>query len=256
MQTYKTIEDFGKILALFKGFQVEERGVTEISNALEMTASKVSRMLRTLENERFFERNLDTGKYRLGFAFFELGMAYAFHFPLRKIIRPHIEHIAKGLGLTASWGIFQNDNVIVVDRIQNLNIDLMSYRIGLNLPIHSTSIGKILLAYFPEEKQDRVIKSIKLNKFTEKTIVDPISIKEKLKIYRELGYATDEGETHEELNCIAVPIKNQKGEVIAAVNLMAEQSQASAEELFKHSAYLKERAMFISRQLGYTLFES
>jgi IclR family KDG regulon transcriptional repressor len=250
-QGYKTLRDLAKITSLFNTLQIEERSITEISRALGMLPSKVSRMIRTLENEGFFEKNLENGKYRLGVQFFELGMAYVFNFPLRKVLRPHLEQIFKELNLTTSWGILRNDKVIVVDRIQNLNIDLLAHRIGLNVPIHSTSIGKALLAYLPEKEQDRILRSTNLVKFTDATIIDQKLIKRRLKLVRERGYSTDEGETHVDLNCMAAPIRNGNGEVIAAINLMDEKSRRSAGNLFKLAGYLKERAMFISRQLGY-----
>ncbi len=250
-QGYKTLRDLAKIISLFNTFEVDERSVTEISKALGMLPSKVSRMLRTLETEGFFERNAETGKYRLGIGFFELGMVYAFNFPLRKIIRPHIEQMAKELNLTASCAILRNSRVVVIDRVQNLNIDLLAYRIGLNLPVHSTSVGKVLLAYLSEEEQDRILHSGNLDKFTDATVVDHKLIKEKLRLVRERGYATDEGETHQDLNCIAAPIRNGNGKVIAAINLTDEKSQTNVKKLFQFAAYLKERALFVSRQLGY-----
>ena len=250
-QEYKTLKDSAKIFSLFNNVQVEERGVTEISKALAMSPSKVSRMLGTLEREGLFEKNAETGKYRLGIGFFELGIVYAFHFPLRKIIRPHIEQMAKELNLTASWGILRNSKVIVVDRVQNLHIDLLAYRIGLNLPIYTTSIGKVLLAYVSEEEQDRILQSVSLVKFTDATIVDKKLIKGNLRIVRERGYATDGGETHEDLNCIAAPVRNGTRDVIAAINVKDEQSRTSAEKLFQFADELKERAFFISCQLGY-----
>ncbi len=250
-QGYKTLRDLAKIISLFNTFQVDERSVTEISRALGMLPSKVSRMLRTLEGEGFFEKNLQNGKYRLGVRFFELGITYVFNFPLRKVLRPHLEQIFKELNFTTSWGILRNDKVIVVDRIQNLNIDLLTHRLGLNLPIHSTSIGKTLLAHLPEKEQDRILKSTNFIKFTNHTIIDQKLIRKHLKHVLERGYSTDQGETHEDLNCIAAPIRNGSGEVIAAINLMDEKSRTRAEKLFGFADYLKEKAMFISRQLGY-----
>jgi len=250
-QNYKSFKDLAKILSLFNDPQEGERSVTQISKMLEMSPSKVSRMLRTLEVEGFFEKNSETGKYRLGIEFFVLGIVYVLHFPLRKIIRPHIEQIAKELNLTASWGILKNSKVIVVDRVQNLTTDLVSHRIGLNLPIHSTSVGKVLLAYLPAEEQDRILQSCRLPRFTSSTIMDKKILKKNLNLIREKGYSTDQGETHENLNCIAAPLKNGNGDVIAAVSLMAEKSKTSADKLFQFADYLKEKALFISRQLGY-----
>lgn len=254
-QNYKTLISLAEILSLFNDRQASEMAVTEISTALQMPPSKVSRMLRTLESKQFFEKNSHTGKYRLGIRFFELGLIYALHLPLRKIIRPHIEQIAKEVNLTASWAILSNSKVIVIDRVQNLTTDLVSHRMGLNLPIHTTSVGKVLLAYLPEEEQDRILQSIALTKHTNTTIADKKLLRENLKLIRKRGYSTDEGETHENLNCIAAPLKNDTGDVIAAVSLMDENSRTSGDKLFQFADYLKEKTLFISRQLGY-LYDS
>lgn len=183
--------------------------------------------------------------------FFELGTVFLFHSHLRRIIRPHIEEMARELNVVASWSILKNYKVIIMDRIQNLNIDLFVRRIGLNEYIHATSMGKVLLAYLPDEKQDGVLQSIPLIKFTDSTIVDPKLIKGELRLIRERGYATGEGERHEDLNGMAAPIWNSKEEVIAAIHLMDEKSRTSGEKLFQFADYLKEKALFISRQLGY-----
>jgi DNA-binding IclR family transcriptional regulator len=251
MHEYKTLKDLTKIILLFNTFQFEERSVTEISKILNMLPSKVSRMLGTIEKDGFLEKNPETKKYRLGIRFFELGVVYAFHLPLRRIIRPHIEQMAKELNLTVGWAILRNNRVIVVDRIQNMNIDMLAQRIGLNLPIHTTAIGKLLLAYLPEEEQDKILESIDLVKLTDTTMVDKKLIKENLKVIKERGYATDEGETHEDLNGIAAPIKNSTGDVVAAIHLMGENSRTSPQEFFQFASFLKEKALFISRQLGY-----
>jgi IclR family transcriptional regulator, KDG regulon repressor len=250
-EKYRTIHNLTSILRLFNDFGIEERGVTEISKTLHMTPSTVSRMMEALEGEGFFERNPETGKYRLGIGFFELGIIYAFNFPLRKIIRPHVEQMAKEMALTASWGILKNSKIIVIDRVHNPSIDLFTYRMGLNIPIHSSSIGKVLLAHLPVEEQTRILKSAKMEKFTEATVTDLNLIKRSLPAVKDAGYAVDQGETYKDINCIAVPIKNGAGQVIAAINLMDEDSRSGSDKILGLSDYLKEKAVFISRQLGY-----
>jgi len=248
---YNTVHDILNVLKFFNSFDVEEKSVSEISKGLKITPSKTSRIMQSLEGQGFFEKNVVTGKYRLGMGFFELGMVYAFNFPLRKIIRPHIEQMAKELGLTASWAILKNTKVVVIDRVQNLSIDLFTYRLGLNIPVHSSSIGKVLLAHLPDEEQDKILRSVRMTRFTDATIVEPDVLKESLKTIRERGYATDEGETYKDINCIATPIRDSAGEVIAAINLMDENSRNTSEKIFQFVEYLKEKALFISRQFGY-----
>ena len=254
MQEYKTLKDLARILSLFNNYQTEALSVAEISKAVGMSPSKVSRMLGTLEGEWLFEREERNGKYRLGIMIFELGVAYAYHFPLRKIMRPHIEQMATEIQVTVSWGILKKNRVIVLDRIQNIPIDVLAYRVGLNMPVHSTSIGKVLLAYLPEEECKRILKSIDLNKVTDATLTEPKKIIQHLKMIRERGFATDEEETYEGINCISVPIRNGSGQVICAISLMDEKSRTGRKQLFGHIGYLKEKALFISRQLGFRSF--
>ena len=252
MQEYKTLRDLAKVLLLFNTFQSEERSVTEISKSLNMLPSKVSRILATIEKDGFVEKSPQTNKYRLGIRFFELGMVSVFHFPLRKVVRPHIEQMSRELNLTVSWAILRSSRVIVVDRFQNMNIDMLTYRIGLNIPLHSTSVGKILLAYLPEEEQTRILQSCDLLKFTDATCIDIELIKKHLELVKRRGYSTDEGETHSDLNCIGAPIRDNRGDVIAAINVMDEKSRTSLEKLLQWVPYMQEKALFISRQLGYS----
>jgi IclR family transcriptional regulator, KDG regulon repressor len=251
MLEYKTVKDLMKVLMLFNTFQCDEKGVAEISKDLHMLPSKVSRMLATMEKDGFVERNHDTNKYRLGMALFELGLVYAFHFPLRRILRPHIEQMAKEMNMTASWGILRENRVVVVDHMRNMNVDLLANRMGLILPVHTTSIGKALLAYLTQEEQNRILGSVNLPKLTEASLVDRELLKKSLNLVRQRGYSTDEGETHTDLNCIAAPVKDAGGKVVAAINLTDEKARTSVEKLHELAPYVKDKALFVSRQLGY-----
>ena len=250
-QKYKTLKDLARIISLFNNLEVGELGVAEISRELTFAPSKVSRMLKTFEDDDFFKQNPDTGKYRLGPRFFELGLAYAYQLPMRKLMRPHIEQLAEQLKMTVSWGIINQNRVIVLDRIQMMGLDLLAHRIGTNLPIHSTSIGKVLLAHLPEKELNQILRSIKLVKYTKQTVVDPKLIRKNLNLIREKGYAYDERETAENTICIAAPIKDGNGAVTAAINLTDVISNTSPDQMMKHVPLLRDRALFISRQLGY-----
>jgi DNA-binding IclR family transcriptional regulator len=248
---YKTLKDLVRIISLFNSYEIEERSVTEISKLLGMHPSKVSRMLSTLETEGFFRKNPQTRKYRLGIEFFRLGIAYAHHSPLRKIVRPHLEQMAKEVSLTAACGVLKNGNIVLIDRVENLTIDLISVRLVLNLPIHATAIGRALLAYVPENEQGLILRSVELKKFTSSTVVDLSSIKENLNLIRKNGYAVDLGETHEDVNSIAAPVKSSDSRVVAAIGLTGDKLQLPRDKVPKLLPYLAEKAYFISRQLGY-----
>jgi DNA-binding IclR family transcriptional regulator len=90
-----------------------------------------------------------------------------------------------------------------------------------------------------------------LVKNTDATVIDPEIIKENLKLFRKRGYSTDEEETLEGVVAIAVPIKDSNGQVIASISLNDEKSRTSPDKLFGKVDYLMEKALFISRQLGF-----
>ncbi len=247
---YKTLLDLGKILALFEDGHGEEESVSNIAQSLQMLPSKVSRMLKTLDRIGLFEKNNETGRYRIGGRFLQVGLLYALNHPLRNILLPHLEQICAELHLATSWAIFRNNRIIIVDRVgarQSPRLHLL----GSGPPLHSSSYGKLFLAYLDPKEREHVLESLNLIKLTSRTITDLKTIREELVLLRERGYSSDMGETDEQLQSLAVPIRNQHGEVVAAVAVGSIAMRVPAEEFLGSAAYLTEKGLFISRQLGY-----
>jgi DNA-binding IclR family transcriptional regulator len=249
-QGYKTLRDLARILSYISTIGTETIGVTEIAKGVQMLPSKVSRMLSTLEDEGFFERESATGRYSLGGRFFELGMLYVYNNPLRMIFHPHLEQITAELKLASSFAIFRKDKIVVVDKI---NIVGSGVRHDFNLPIHSSSFGKVFLAALSDEEARRVLETTDLTELTDATIIDPETIVRGLARVREAGCGIDDGETEEGLTGIAVPVRDATGSLVAALNaLIHQKSPVRPEQKSQISSYLKAKAFFISKQLGYS----
>ena len=249
-QGYKTLKDLSRILSYISTIGTETIGVTEIAKGVQMLPSKVSRMLSTLEGEGFFERESITGRYSLGGRFFELGMLYVCNNPLRMIFHPHLEQITAELKLASSFAIFRNNKIIVVDKI---NIVGSGVRHDFNLPVHSSSFGKVFLASLSDEEARAVLKTTDLTSFTSATITDPKVIVRGLSQVRKEGYAIEIGEMQEGLSSIAVPVRDATSGLVAALNILVyPKSPLGAEQQSQIANYLKAKAFFISKQLGYT----
>lgn len=247
---YKTLKDLSRILSYISSVGTETIGITETARELDMLPSKISRMLSTLEKEGFFERETTTGRYSIGGRFFELGMLYVVNNPLRMIFHPHLEQITAELKLASSFAIFRNNKIIVVDKI---NIVGSGVRHDFNLPLHSSSFGKVYLASLPDDQALKVLKSGELPRFTDATITDPKLIIKNLAHIRKYGYAIEVGEIQEGLASIAVPIRDATNGLAAALNILAYLTTPFGTERQKEIAsYLKAKAFFISKQLGYT----
>ena len=247
---YKTLKDLSRILTYVSMVRTETMGVTEIARELHMLPSKVSRMLSTLESEGFFERQTITGRYSIGERFFELGMLYVVNNPLRMIFHPHLEQITAELKLASSFAIFRNNKIIVVDKI---NIVGSGVRHDFNLPIHSSSFGKVYLASLSDDEALKVLKAGELTSFTNATITDPKAIVKSLAQVRKEGYALEIGEIQEGLSSIAVPVRDATNSLVAALNILAYRSTPLGPGRQTEVAiYLRAKAFFISKQLGYT----
>jgi IclR family transcriptional regulator, KDG regulon repressor len=247
---YKAFHDLGRILSFFESVGGEERSISEIAKGLGMLHSRMSRMLKTLEFEGLVERNADTGKYGLGARFLQLGMLYVTNYPLRQIILPHLQQVARDLNVLVGWGSFKNDRVVVVDRL-SFDKDSPTHLFGSNMPIHTSSYSKVFLAYLPGDERERILKSLKLIKFTKTTITDLNKMRKELETVKKQGYAMDDGETREDLLGLAAPILNGSGNIVAAMTISVRKSQMTDASLAKLVEYLTTKTSFISRQLGY-----
>jgi IclR family transcriptional regulator, KDG regulon repressor len=246
---YKTLKDFSRILSLFETQDAQEQRVSDIAKSLQMLPSKASRMLRTLELEGLVEKNPHTGRYGIGARFLRIGLLYVLNHPLRRVILPHVEQTARDLGLLSAWGIFKNGKAVIVDRIRAGNSPPV-HLIGSDVPLHSSSYGKLFLAYAPKEEGERLVGSLSYVPLTPRTITGPNALRKELGRVREKGYAIDDGETHEGIVGIAAPIFDDSDGLVAALTVSGKGMEFSRDRK-KEIAYLTEKALFISRQLGH-----
>ena len=245
---YKTLSDFTRIIALFEEPAVEERGVSDIAKSLQMLPSKVSRMLKTLEADDWVEKSPHTGKYRIGVRFLQAGLLYVSNHTLRRLILPHVEQMAREMGLLSGWGIFKNGKVIIVDRIRIKNGPLV-HLLGSDVPLHSSSYGKLFLAYLTGQELDGMLQSMMFNILTPKTISTADALKNELTRVREMGYAVDEEETREGIIGFAAPVFDDSNNLVAAITISGPTNEFSHDRVLEVS-YLREKGLFISRQLG------
>lgn len=245
----KTVFKIVEIFSLFSQ-EKEEIGVREVSRILHFSPSNVYRLLSSLKSFGFLEKD-ERKHYRLGEKIFEIGALYSYHFPVRKIIRPHAEELALKFGVGVHFGIpskTQPHSAIIIDRILGAQSTAPIHRITLNVPLHSAGVGKAILAFLPSAKRNKIVKELVLTKFTGNTITNKKRLFSELNWIRENGFALDREETHNNLFCIAAPIfQNQT--LVGALSLSGSVERFNEETINEIAKVLKEKTMFISRQL-------
>jgi DNA-binding IclR family transcriptional regulator len=207
-----------RILDLF-----DERGRalsgTEISERLGMNRASVFRILTNLEEAEYLEKDVETSKYTLGLRLYNLGKLAEPHAKLKKIARPFLEKMNRRCGETVHLAVLHQGEALYLDKIEGTKTIRVISRVGSKLPAHCSGVGKVLLAGLAEKKLEQIIKEKGLKRFTGKTITDVTRLKQEIAKFQELGYAIDDEEIEEGLKCAAAPLRDSKGDVLAAISV-------------------------------------
>lgn len=248
----KAVFMISEILSLFS-IQKEEIGVREVSQILNLHPSGVYRLLSSLGKCGFLEKDLRK-RYRLGLRLFEIGSLFPDHFPLRRIVRPHVEQLAREFGATVRFAIPGKTSpysAIVIDRVEveSVRLAVPVPRVSLNVPLHSSGLGKAILAFLPPEQARKVIKNLVLSKFTRNTIKNKKELYSELRRIREKdGFALDRAETLDNVFCVGAPIFQNKI-LVGSLSLSDSVKRLNEKNCFEIGKVLKERTAFISAQL-------
>jgi DNA-binding IclR family transcriptional regulator len=150
-----------------------------------------------------------------------------------------------------NMAVYHDGEILVVDRIDSVNIPRTYFTPGKTVPFHCTGLGKILTCEMEEAELDALIARKGMKGFTSKTITEPGILKEDLARVREEQLARDREEYILKDNCNAVPIRNQEGKIIAAVSLTAFESYMSVEEIEATIPALRNTAQRVSYLAGF-----
>lgn len=227
----------------------EGLGVTEISNELNIHKSTVYRLLSTLQYRGYVKQN-NEGKYKIGLKLFEVGSLVINNIDLRKEVDPYLREIMKISQETVHLGVLDDNDVVYIDKVESHNTIRMYSRIGRRNHASSTSLGKVLLAYSDDEVVEEVIEEDGLKKLTENTITDKDEFYSHLSKIREQGYAIDDEEQEYGIRCIAGPIFNHKGDIIAAFSISGPVMRMTLEKVDSLKEVVKEYSEKISQALG------
>ena len=227
--------------------------VTEVSEHLKLPKSSTHDLLSTLEAEHLLEREKDLNRYHLGIRLFELGNLALGDFEIRRIASPFIRRLNDLLDETVHLTILEDDEVLYVDCLESTK-RLRTYSvIGVRAPLHSTAVGKAILAVLPEPEIDRIIREKGLERSTVRTIVDPVELKKALKAAAKRGYSIDDSEHEEGVRCVGAPLMNATGNVVGSISASGPEQRMKKEDLPGIGKTVADTALEISRRLGFRL---
>ncbi|MEC9490219.1 MAG: IclR family transcriptional regulator [Halanaerobiales bacterium] len=227
-------------------------GVTEISRELEIHKSTVYRLLDTLKFRGFLEKNEDNHKYIAGIKLFELSSKVLNDIDSRVRVRPYLEELMQKTKETIHLGILDAGEVIYLDKVESNATIRMYSQVGKRVPAHSTSLGKAIMAHLPEKRVKEILAEKGMEKNTENTITEVDKFLDHLEKVRKQGYAVDDEEQEEDIRCIAGPIFNHQGKVVAAFSISAPMTRMTESRMNELAELVVEYSQKMSRSLGHS----
>lgn len=245
----QTVHNIGKLLHCFTENE-GELGVMQLSRMLDMHKSSVSRLLASLQQEGFVDKNPQTGKYQLGLSLLYLAGIILDRLDLRKVAQPHIRKLAEQTQETINVAVLDRDMCLNIDSIISPKPIQHAGRLGRRYALHCTSTGRVLLANLPSHEREKLIPNPP-PAYTDKSITDHQTLEKILNQVHEQGYAVVHEEFQEGLSAAAAPIRDHMGKVIAAISVSGPTYRMGTEEIEKFIEPLKITAQVISQELGY-----
>lgn len=239
-----------RALDLLVALQDGARTLDECAERLGVHKSTVLRLLQTLEAQRFVTHDVQH-RYRLGSRLFDLAGAALAQRDVREVARPHLERLNDRTGQTVHLAAYESGDVVYIDKLEARTGIRMYSRVGLRAPLHSTAVAKVLLADLPASTRREIAEDIDYVPYTERTIANPADFLAELERVRADDFARDSGEHESFINCIAAPIRDGSGAVVAAASVSVPTMSLPAHEVLALLPQLVEATQAASADLGW-----
>lgn len=252
MPIIQSVDRALKIIDLFDEFTPELK-IIEISEKMNLHKSTVHSLLKTLEKHQYIDQNPENGKYRLGLKLIERGNCVINTIDIRQVSRNFLVDLSKKTGQTVHLGVLNGKEGVYIDKIEGETAIIRFSKIGKGIPLHTTAIGKVLLAFQDPKETYKLLDDYNFTEQTEHSITDRDRLLAELEVVHQQGYAVDNQENELGVRCIAAPLLNYENKVLGGISVSTLISQIDDEKLAKFIKLLKQTSLEISKKLGYRL---
>ena len=228
-----------------------QQSITDLSQRLAMPKSTVHALVKTLLVAGLLEQDPQTGQYCLSPGIIALTRAVRVNVELRDRAAPILRELADACRESAYLAILRDDHILYVYAVESPTRLLARTAVGDRARLHTTSLGKAILAHLPPEEAQAILARTGLAASTEASITDMGALLADLQRTRERGYAVDLGEHERGSCCVGAPIFNAQGRVIAACSVSGRRHEGEEETLKRWAARVVPAADSISRCMGY-----
>ena len=226
---------------------------SELSRRLAIPKSSASYILRVLDRRGYLRRDAESGRYRLGLKVLSLGRDAQAGVDLAgvnlvEVALPVMRALSEKIHMTVHLAVLDQGEAVYVEKVEAPGFFKINTWVGRRMYLHSTSVGKTLLAWMPKSEVEAIVRQQGLKKRTPKTITSVPRLVVDLERVRELGHAVDDEENSLGARCLGAPIFDADGNVTAALGVSGTLTQTDENNIARIIDALKDAARRISRQ--------
>lgn len=227
----------------------EPLGINELARRIGLHKSSISRLVATLVAARLVERDTASARIRLGAGLVLLAAPVLAELHIKDLVRPALEELAARSGETASYNMWDGSDAVTIEQVTGPGAVRIFSEPGRRDPGHCTACGKILLAHEPAEVIEAYCAAA-LERFNERTIVEPAALRQELATSRQRGYALNFGELDGEISAISAVVRDGREKVVGSVTVTVPSYRFTPERQQELIAMVVDTARRVSRNQG------
>jgi IclR family pca regulon transcriptional regulator len=221
------VQSLARGLSVIKAFGKSTPSMTlsEVARRAGLTRATARRILWTLHRLGYV--HTDGRNFTLAVRTLDLGYAYLSSMNLWEAAQPYMEEVVKHVHESCSASVLDDTEIVYVARVPTHRIMTITLGIGSRLPAYPTSMGRVLLSGLSPEELDAYFRRVRLERLTERTVVDPKRLRQIIEDVRRRGWAMVDQELEQGVRSIAVPIRDGSGAIAAGMNVSGHVSRVS-----------------------------
>lgn len=238
-------------LHLLQLFSESQQGLTakQVADRSRLPVSTVHRFLTNLEVAGFL--NCSGNVYHLGTACFAIGQAALAQLDIRRVSLPYLRELNQQTRETVHLTVRNGASAVYVEKLDSSEQLRIFSRIGAAVPLYCTAVGKVMLAYMPDDQRKGMLAQVTMKRFTPNTVGSLQELEAELQRTRKNGYACDLEEHELHIRCVAAPIWDDGGAVNASLSITAPIVRMPVSRLRQLAPLIQAAGRQISHELGY-----
>jgi DNA-binding IclR family transcriptional regulator len=225
-------------------------GLADLSKRVGLHNSTAFHLAKTLVSLGYIRQEKDTKRYRIGRPLFALAASCLDEIEMVNVATPVLEDLSRESGESGHFAVRMGDAIVVIARTSGPGAFQLTDRVGVMRPAHCTALGKMILASLKPDQFEGFLQRTELKPSTEKSITDVSALRREIDDVRRSGIAFDDGEFNLEVRCVAVAVKDFRGETIGALGISGPVWRLTIQALQSRAKMLQAAAERLSVELG------